>query len=166
MLKTSILQEIADLGLDKSRFSILQISKIDCINLIKEFGEFSVFYMDEKGGKTFVKEFKQVSEAKNYLIDLYKILNGELPFFNRINSKEAFEKRKNVILSTINDNLNSTDRKDELVDLKNIILKAEFKNWIRYKEEITAFLITNGFSFERKIFDQVFLFCESVSVFE
>lgn len=166
MLKTSILQEIADLGLDKSRFSILQISKIDCINLIKEFSEFSVFYMDEKGGKTFVKEFKEVSEAKNYLIDLYKILNGELPFFNRINSKEAFEKRKNVILSTINDNLNSTDRKDELVDLKNIILKAEFKNWIRYKEEITAFLITNGFSFERKIFDQVFLFCESVSVFE
>ena len=101
-MKTSIIQEIIDQGLNENHFSILDSPLPYKYHLYKEFyTEFSVFYLDERGGKDFKANFKEIEDAKEYLIDLYRVRNGIVPFYCSIKDLNTFNIEKEKVIKLI-----------------------------------------------------------------
>jgi hypothetical protein len=66
-------EDLIKLELDNNEFSILDKEMPDCFNLVESLGNgFIVFYMDERGNKTYKLELNSFKDAGEYLIALIK----------------------------------------------------------------------------------------------
>ena len=155
-MKESILQEIIDFGIPKNCVAIFEGSNnLEKWNLTKEFGTYHVFYLDEKGAKNNQREFYNLNQAKEYLIDLLKISRGDRTFYAGVKNIKDFEKSRIELLEDIRNS--DTKLKNELLAL---LENMEFNNE-ESKNQLKEFLMVNGIIVNQKIANSVMFFIES-----
>uniref|UniRef100_UPI0040477798 hypothetical protein n=1 Tax=Mariniflexile sp. TaxID=1979402 RepID=UPI0040477798 len=155
-MKTSIIQEIVDQGLSKNDFSILDSIMLDKYHLYKEFyTEYSVFYFNERGGKDYKANFKEIEDAKEYLIDLYRVNKGLNPIYCSIKDLNAFNLEKEKVIKLIEEDSKASFEKKKV--LSSLILELNFYDKAqiqKLEEELMsyAFLIEDFTFIKTEIF--------------
>jgi|SRR5690606_36331299 len=160
-MKTSIIQEIIDQGLNENHFSILDSPLPYKYHLYKEFyTEFSVFYLDERGGKDFKANFKEIEDAKEYLIDLYRVRNGIVPFYCSIKDLNTFNIEKEKVIKLIEGDSKVSLKKKKV--LSSLIQELSFYD-INKIQELDEELMSYAFLLEGFTFIKVEIFIKSIN---
>ena len=145
MTDSEVKEELLQLGLFESEFSIKRSNQFAYYHMQKGIGCYEVFYRDERGGISDRREYETEQSAKKALVDLVRIGLGIKAKYNIIDSEEKFYDEQTRILGLIKD----LSKKDDEV-YRRLILNE--------------YLIQNGFSIDRYIFEEVFYFVESTVI--
>ena len=156
MSEKELISQLELLGLTKDDYSI---------KLSNQFAEFHLVYKrincweiyqkeQDRFGIYFSREFDDIESARKGMVDLVRILKGILPLYSLIDSKEKFDERKHNILSSIEQNENNNK-------IINLLFQSNY-NDLKTINKVKDYLMNNGFDFERKIFEKIYTFINSI----
>lgn len=156
MTDSELIEELLQLGLKESEFSIKLSSQFADFHLQKGINCYEVFQREERGGIRFKREFENDQLGKRALIDLVRIIKGYKPKYNKIDNQDIFYTEQSRILNLIKKQKKTQDNVNTYDELYELIFHTDFKN--PDISRISKFLIQKMFVIDTNILDEIFLF--------